>query len=413
MTYINFVGNLLIDTYIIIKKLGDGAYATVWLAYNIIHKQLVAVKIFEHKDTKHGLYELKLFDTFKNLKFKSFIKCLANFIYDDYYCLVLELMDNSLYNFNYKKLTTDNIIFILKQILEYLVELHKNNYIYCDLKPENILTFGLNYSDILKKILECHNKLLNNKQNKKKNNNKIVITELCKFINENIIDLNDSDESINSSEKSSDKYDNINNSDYDNSLITSDNSDSQSEKSYDSNISIDTNNYKNTIIKFGDIGSCKICNDTDNNTEKCVQTRYFICPEIILHLNYNHKCDIWSLGCLLYELITDSILYNPSNENINQEHLMLIIQSVGVIPKYMIDKSPIKDIYFTHDYKLKYKDVIIYDSIIKKLLNHRTRDTKYIYLIDLLMKMLIIDPNKRISSDNALKHPLFTKLIPT
>jgi NIMA (never in mitosis gene a)-related kinase len=39
-------------------------------------------------------------------------------------------------------------------------------------------------------------------------------------------------------------------------------------------------------------------------------TPYYISPELQQHKRYSHKSDIWSLGCILYELATLNILYS-------------------------------------------------------------------------------------------------------
>lgn len=35
-----------------------------------------------------------------------------------------------------------------------------------------------------------------------------------------------------------------------------------------------------------------------------VGTPYYVAPEVWRNRSYNAKCDMWSLGCLLYELCT-------------------------------------------------------------------------------------------------------------
>lgn len=58
-------------------------------------------------------------------------------------------------------------------------------------------------------------------------------------------------------------------------------------------------------IKIGDLGVAKILENIEVNfaTSK-VGTPYYLSPEVCEDRPYNYKSDIWSLGCILYELCT-------------------------------------------------------------------------------------------------------------
>ena len=59
---------------------------------------------------------------------------------------------------------------------------------------------------------------------------------------------------------------------------------------------------KENKIKIGDLGGAKILeNNTDFATSK-VGTPYYLSPEVCEDRPYNNKSDIWSLGCILYEM---------------------------------------------------------------------------------------------------------------
>ncbi|CAF0932328.1 unnamed protein product [Adineta steineri] len=55
-------------------------------------------------------------------------------------------------------------------------------------------------------------------------------------------------------------------------------------------------------VKITDFGLAKLHNDDCSKMTSVVGTMYYACPEIIQHLSYNEKADIWSLGCVLYHM---------------------------------------------------------------------------------------------------------------
>lgn len=61
------------------------------------------------------------------------------------------------------------------------------------------------------------------------------------------------------------------------------------------NVFISNKNYK-----LGDLNVSKICNDQMAKTQ--TGTPYYASPEVWHDEPYNSKCDIWSFGCLLYEM---------------------------------------------------------------------------------------------------------------
>ncbi|KAM9319865.1 serine/threonine-protein kinase Nek5-like [Gastrophryne carolinensis] len=76
-----------------------------------------------------------------------------------------------------------------------------------------------------------------------------------------------------------------------------------------------------TIAKLGDFGIARILNNTMELARTCVGTPYYLSPEICENRPYNNKTDIWSLGCVLYELCT---LKHPFESN-NLRQLVLKI----------------------------------------------------------------------------------------
>jgi len=86
------------------------------------------------------------------------------------------------------------------------------------------------------------------------------------------------------------------------------------------------NNY---TIKIGDFGISKILKNK-NMTNTQIGTPLYMSPEILLNKKYNYKIDIWSLGCVLHELLTLKHIVKPYNLNdlyykINKKIIHLVV----------------------------------------------------------------------------------------
>ena len=54
--------------------------------------------------------------------------------------------------------------------------------------------------------------------------------------------------------------------------------------------------------RLGDFGVSKVLSGTHHLASTAVGTPYYLSPEICENREYDHKSDVWSLGCVLYEL---------------------------------------------------------------------------------------------------------------
>lgn len=57
-------------------------------------------------------------------------------------------------------------------------------------------------------------------------------------------------------------------------------------------------------VKIGDFGIARVLQHTYDCVQTAIGTPYYLSPEICQEKPYNQKSDIWSMGCILYEMLT-------------------------------------------------------------------------------------------------------------
>ena len=141
-------------------------------------------------------------------------------------------------------------------------------------------------------------------------------------------------------------------------------------------------------MKIIDFGNC--CDI--NNIDCQIQTRYYRAPEVILEGPLDDKCDIWSLGCVLYELVTGELLFDPSKTlrfNRDRNHLKNIIEMCGPVPTHLLSQCKRYNYFFQKSGLLKG----CYSLDQKSLSCEHKR---------LLSQMLCVDPTTRVSLSELL-----------
>lgn len=359
------------NSYILINKLGSGSYATVWSCYATNIKNLMAIKIFKTGEHNAGKKEIETYDNFNKLGIKHTVKMHDSFIQNNNVYIVIDLMFGSLYDIMKKYVCSDNRRFnngypiefitkIIPSLLEALNDLHKNNIIHGDIKPENILLYGMTieHQNLLQKI--------SMKSSVKK------ISDLIKLEMKNIdiadtsesdtditdTDLSDSELSKNETLCSITDCSPMSNDPepiilYDSDTYSDSYNSDDEEKKISNNLVIPLKYIENPIIKLSDLGACVYVDS--KNKPNSIQTKYYRAPEIIIGLDYGIESDLWALGCTLYELVTSEILFNPDDSDVDDKRYILskIYNKIGELPKYLIDGSPLKQVFFTDNYTLK------------------------------------------------------------
>ncbi|NXW80600.1 MK15 kinase, partial [Hirundo rustica] len=129
-----------------------------------------------------------------------------------------------------------------------------------------------------------------------------------------------------------------------------------------------------------------------------VATRWYRAPEILLaSRNYTKGVDMWSIGCILGEMLLGKPLF-PGTSTMNQ-----IEQILRVIPA----PSPEDILALQSEYKAS-------------VINHMTSRQRVAFeeifpsstplpALDLLKKLLVFNPDKRLTAEEALQHPYVSR----
>ncbi|KAF1987229.1 kinase-like protein [Aulographum hederae CBS 113979] len=100
-------------------------------------------------------------------------------------------------------------------------------------------------------------------------------------------------------------------------------------------------------LKIGDLGSARHANHIERGVR--LQSPYYRAPEITLGAEYSYPMDVWSAGCVFFELATSRVLianFEPDNAA-----LLDMMKIRGNFPKTFIKKADpqIRDYHFDHD----------------------------------------------------------------
>jgi len=131
-----------------------------------------------------------------------------------------------------------------------------------------------------------------------------------------------------------------------------------------------------------------------------------------LELGWSQPCDVWSIGCIIFELYMGITLFQTHD---NREHLAMMDRILGTMPTRMARKTKTK--YFYHG-KLDWDEKSSAGRYVRdhtKPLNRyvMSETPEHLQLFDVIRHMLDYDPATRMTLDQALRHPFFQKLPPS
>lgn len=192
----------------------------------------------------------------------------------------------------------------------------------------------------------------------------------------------------------------------------------------------DFNNLR--LIDFGSVSA------TLNHARKgLITTRTYRAPEVILEMEWSFPCDMWSVGCMAYELMSGRSLFRTHNNFFgDREHLAMINRLLGSFPPdIVLSLPPDRSIMFDSSYNVLWPPPVTMETAEEKLpggwasgdiaWNTRVRAIRAVkeanksfsehvdnpnpLLVDFIQKLVVVAPYARMTVEQALQHPFITK----
>lgn len=167
----------------------------------------------------------------------------------------------------------------------------------------------------------------------------------------------------------------------------------------------DERRIKNTDMRLIDFGSATFDHEHHSTI---VSTRHYRAPEVILELGWSQPCDVWSIGCIVFELYTGYTLFQTHD---NKEHLAMMERILGSMP-YRMTKKTKKQKYFYHG-RLDWDEKTSGGRYVRETCKPLRRylkdpdDLDHTQLFSLITKLLTYDPSVRPTLRQAMRHQFF------
>eukprot|EP01065_Artemidia_motanka_P043396 TRINITY_DN6010_c1_g1_i2.p1 TRINITY_DN6010_c1_g1~~TRINITY_DN6010_c1_g1_i2.p1 ORF type:complete len:617 (+),score=75.73 TRINITY_DN6010_c1_g1_i2:107-1957(+) len=150
-----------------------------------------------------------------------------------------------------------------------------------------------------------------------------------------------------------------------------------------------------TIVDFGSASFF-----TEKPDQDLISTRPYRAPEVIVGGAWGYAADMWSVACILFEVLTGRHLFDAANDH---QHLQVIQRTIGGVPSFLRDHAaPQQQQMFGSDGSLRPSVGMGPPTPLQGQLGD---DVEF---LDLMHRLLEYDPVMRLRADEMCHHPFCT-----
>lgn len=147
---------------------------------------------------------------------------------------------------------------------------------------------------------------------------------------------------------------------------------------------------------------------THKHFSEDIQTRQYRAPEVLLGHKYCTSADIWSLGCMIFELLTGDLLFDPRegpDYDRDEDHLAMFQELLGKIPKKMATTGKYSKNYFDRKGNLKHIKQLKFwpiQDVLHEKYHFPMNEAKEV--AEFMLPLLEFDTKQRATALQCLRH---------
>lgn len=147
---------------------------------------------------------------------------------------------------------------------------------------------------------------------------------------------------------------------------------------------------------------------THRHFSEDIQTRQYRAPEVLIGSKYDTSADMWSLGCITFELLTGDLLFDPregGDYDRDEDHIAMFQELLGKIPKKVAMGGKYSKNFFDRKGNLKHIKQLKFwpiEDVLHEKYHFSVRDAEEI--ANFMLPLLEYDCRERATAYECLQH---------